>query len=356
MSSNFLIYGSYGFVGTALTRLALERGLHPILAGRDIEKLTAQGSETGLEWRTFDLNDTSALDNALKETILVLHLAGPYRHTYKPVLEACLRTGTHYLDITGEIPVYLGLAARDAEARNRGVMLLPGVGFDVVPTDCLAMHLKQRLPTATHLSLAFSSHGPGGLPPGTAKTMLTMLPYSAIMVRQDGRLTTAAWGKTRTVDFGRGPVEVTRMTWGDIFTAYQSTGIPNIEDYNHLSEANRRLLGVLQNLRPLFRLPFVRNFVFHRMPVGSTPEQRAQASMSVWGEATDDQGRRAVTRLHGPEGSVIWTSMTALDAVQKVLSGDAPPGFQTPAMAYGPDFVMQNECVTREDLEQEPPA
>ena len=351
MSSNFLIYGSYGFIGTALTRMALERGLHPILAGRNVEKLNTQVSETGLEGRAFDLNDVSALDDALQEAVLVLHLAGPYRHTYKSVLEACLRTGTHYLDITGEIPVYQGLAARDAEARKHGVMLLPGVGFDVVPTDCLALHLKQRLPSATHLSLAFSSHGPAGLPPGTAKTLLTSLPDGAVLVRQDGRLRTAAWGKTRSVDFGRGPVEVTRMTWGDIFTAYQSTAIPNIEDYNHLSETNRRLLGLLQKLRPLFRLSFVRNFVFHRMPVGSTPEQRAQASMSVWGEVTDDQGRKAVARLHGPEGSVNWTSITALDAVQKVLSGDAPPGFQTPALAYGPDFVMQNESVTRQDLE-----
>lgn len=351
MPSNFLIYGSYGFVGTALTRMALERGLHPILAGRNAEKLAVQVSETGLEGHVFDLNDASALDAALQEVVLVLHLAGPYRHTYKPVLEACLRTGTHYLDITGEIPVYQELAARDAEARQCGVMLLPGVGFDVVPTDCLALYLKQCLPSATHLALAFSSHSPGGLPPGTAKTMLESLPDSAVMVRSDGRITTAPWGKTRSVDFGRGPVEVTRMTWGDIFTAYYSTGISNIEDYNHLSEANRRLLGVFQNLRSLFRLSVLRNLAYRRMPVGSTPEQRARSSMHIWGEVKDDQGQKAVARLHGPEGSVVWTSMTALNAVQRVLSGAAPPGFQTPAMAYGADFVMECEGVTREDLE-----
>jgi short subunit dehydrogenase-like uncharacterized protein len=349
--SNFLIYGSYGFVGTALTRMAIERGLHPILAGRSVEKLEAQISETHLEGLAFDLNNSSALDAALKDVVLVLNMAGPYRHTYKPVLEACLRTGTHYLDITGEISVYQGLAANDTKARQRGVMLLPGVGFDVVPTDCLALYLKQRLPSATQLTLALCPHGPGGLPPGTAKTVLDSLPGGATLVRRDGRITSAPWGKTRRIDFGRGPVEVTRMTWGDIFTAYYSTGIPNIEDYNRLSEINRRMLGMFQYTRPLFRLSVLRNLIFRLMPVGSTPEQRARSSMSAWGEVQDDQGGIASARLHGPEGSVIWTSMAALNAVQRVLSGDAPPGFQTPAKAYGADFVMQCEGVTREDID-----
>jgi short subunit dehydrogenase-like uncharacterized protein len=351
MPSNFLIYGSYGFVGTTLTRMALERGLHPILAGRNVEKLEAQVAETQLEGHAFDLSNSSGLDTILEDVVLVLNMAGPYRYTYKPMLEACLRTGTHYLDITGEISVYQGLAARDAEARQRGVLLLPGVGFDVVPTDCLALHLKQRLPTATHLSLAFSSSGPGGLPPGTAKTMLSSLPDGAVLLRQDGRIISAPWGKIRRVDFGQGLVEVTRMTWGDIFTAYYSTGIPNIEDYNHLSEANRNMLGMLQKFGFLFRLSILRNLIYRQMPVGSTPEQRARSSMSVWGEVKDDQGKVASARLHGPEGSVVWTSLCALNTVQKVLSGDAPPGFQTPAKAYGADFVMQCEGVTREDID-----
>lgn len=351
MTENFLIYGSYGFVGTTLTRMAIERGLHPILAGRNAEKLADQIAGTGLQGHTFDLSNTTALEAALKDVVLVLNLAGPYRHTFKPVLEACLRTSTHYLDITGEIPVYQGLAASDAEARQRGVMLLPGVGFDVVPTDCLALYLKQRLPSATHLSLAFSSRGPGGLPPGTAKTLLESLPDSAVQVRLAGKITSAPWGKTRRVDFGQGPVEVTRMTWGDIFTAFHSTGIPNIEDYNHLSESNRRMLGLLQKLRFLFRLSPLRDLVFRQMPVGSTPEQRSKSSTSVWGEVLDDQGRKATARLHGPEASVVWTSMTALNAVQRVLAGDAQPGFQTPAMAYGADFVLESEGVTREDLD-----
>ena len=175
MSSAFLLYGSTGFVGDAIARLAVQSGLRPLLAGRDAAKLEIQAAELGVEHRVFRLEDSTAMDRALKEVAVVLHCAGPYLYTFKPMLAGCLRTGTHYLDITGEIPVYEALASRDAEAKAQGVMLLPGVGFDVVPTDCLAVHLKQRLPSATRLTLAFHSQGPAGLPPGTQRTAIELI-------------------------------------------------------------------------------------------------------------------------------------------------------------------------------------
>ena len=179
---------------------------------------------------------------------VVLNCAGPFVHTFKPMADACLRTGVHYLDITGEIPVYEGLAALDAQAKARGVMLLPGVGFDVVPTDCLALHLKQRLPSASHLALAFRTEGPGGLPPGTQRTMIELLPYGD-RVRRNGLLVVPERGvKTRAIDFGQGPVVATRLTWGDVFTAYHTTGIPNIEDYLVVPEATRRRLAKMRVL------------------------------------------------------------------------------------------------------------
>ena len=161
---------------------------------------------------------------------LVLNCAGPFRHTYKPVVEACLRMGRHYLDITGEIQVFEELAARDYEARQAGVMLLPGIGFDVVPTDCLAAHLKQRLPDASILTLAISTSG-GGILGGTLLTTIEGLPGKG-MVRRDGKLTQVPlFEKRRTVDFGRGPWTAINIPWGDVSTAYYSTGIPNIENY-----------------------------------------------------------------------------------------------------------------------------
>jgi short subunit dehydrogenase-like uncharacterized protein len=266
------------------------------------------------------------------------------------MVDACLRTGTHYLDLTGEVPVYEGIAARDTQAKAQGVMLLPGVGFDVVPTDCLALHLKHRLPSATRLTLGFRTQGPGGLPPGTQRTMIELLPYGN-RVRRNGRLEVPERGvKTRTIDFGDGPVIATRITWGDVFMAYHSTGIPNIEDYVVLAESTRRQMAMMDYLRPLFRIAAVRNLLKRGVRPGPGADRRARTVTHVWGEVEDAQGRRATSRLLGPEAGVDWTARTALAAVRKVLSGNIAPGFQTPARAYGADFVLECEGVTREDL------
>jgi len=344
----FLLYGATGFVGEATARLAVQSGLRPILAGRDAGRVAALASELGLEHRAFELGP--GIDRHFDGVTVVLHCAGPYIHTFRPMVDACLRTRTHYLDLTGEIPVYEGIAARDHEAASQGVMLLPGVGFDVVPTDCLALHLKQRLPTATRLTLAFRTRGPGGLPPGTQRTMIELIPYGN-RVRRNGLLAVPERGvKTREIDFGDGPVTATRLTWGDVFMAFHSTGIPNIEDYVVLPASTRRQIARLDYLRPLFRFAALRNFLKRGVKPGPDAARRARTVTDVWGEVEDEQGRRAVSRLHGPEAGVVWTGHAALAAVRKVLDGQFTTGFQTPARAYGADFVMECEGVTREDV------
>jgi short subunit dehydrogenase-like uncharacterized protein len=351
MASGFMLYGSTGFVGRVMARMAVERGLPLIVAGRNAEKVETQAARLGVEGLAFSLDDPAAMERALARVVAVLNCAGPYIHTAIPMVAACLRTGTHYLDITGEIPVLEALAACDAEARTRQVMLLPAVGFDVLPTDCLALYLKQRLPSATRLALAFHGRGPSRFPPGSLNTLLeTIIPYG-FKLRRDGRLEPFPRKlKTRWIDFGRGPVEATLFPWADAFTAYYSTQIPNIENYVVISAEMRRMLELVLRLRSLFRLAAIRRFLRSQIKSGSTAEERLRTQTSVWGEVTDAQGRTTAARLHGPEGSVIWTSLAALAVVEQVLAGDAPPGFQTPALAYGADFVLQSEGVRREDL------
>lgn len=350
MTANFLIYGATGFVGEAIARLAVKRGLKPILAGRHPEKIKSLSMELGLDYRVFKLDETSALDSALKDVAAVLHCAGPYIHTYKSIIESCLRQGTHYLDITGELPVYEALASCDSQAKEKGIMILPGVGFDVVPTDCLAAHLKKQLPSASHLTLAFCSKGPAGFPPGTMKTMVTLIPYGN-RIRLEGNLIKPEKGlKIRMIDFGEGLVEATRLTWGDVFMAYYSTGIPNIEVYAVFPNEIVRQMKVIEYLRPLLSLPIVQKLLMRRAKGGSTIDEREQTQVSVWGEAKDDQGRKVEGRLHGPEAGVIWTSHTALAAIVRVMAGDLKPGFQTPAKVYGADFVLDCAGVTREEI------
>src|SRR5689334_20440575 len=150
---NFLIYGSYGYTGQLIVEYAVKNGLRPVLAGRNEKQLRLQAGKYNLECHAFSLDETSKLDSALCEVDAVLHCAGPFVHTFRQMAEACLRTKRHYVDISGEIPGFETLAALNDQAKEAGIMFLPGGGFDVVRSDCLAAHLKQRLPSANQLRL-----------------------------------------------------------------------------------------------------------------------------------------------------------------------------------------------------------
>ncbi|HKR02384.1 MAG TPA: saccharopine dehydrogenase NADP-binding domain-containing protein [Pyrinomonadaceae bacterium] len=351
MPSNFLLYGANGYTGKLIARLAIERGLRPLLAGRDRSSIEALGTELGLDCRIFALDDAAALDAALREVELVLHCAGPFSRTSKPMADACLRTQRHYLDITGEAAVIESLAARDREAREAGVMLLPCVGFDVVPSDCLAAHLKRRLPTAIRLALGIQ--GMGRVSRGTATTMVENINRGGL-VRRDGRLTPvpAAW-KTREIDFGRGPIEATTIPWGDVATAFYSTGIPNIEVYAAIPGKVRRMMKLTRRLGWLLASGAVQRFLKKRIrsqPPGPNEDERVKGKSFVWGEVEDDAGQRAVSRLRGPEGYTL-TALTSLAITERVLAKQFTPGFQTPSKAYGADLILEIEGVKREDVE-----
>ncbi len=350
MTTNFLLYGANGYTGNLIARMAMERGLKPILAGRDRDKINQLANELGLEQRVFALDDTASLEAALQECVAVLHCAGPFSRTSKTMADACLKTKTHYLDITGEVLVFETLAARNGEAQAAGVMLLPGVGFDVVPSDCLAAHLKRRLPSATNLTLAI--YGLGRISHGTATTMVENVNRGGL-VRRDGKLTPVptAW-KTRPVDFGRGPIKATMIPWGDVSTAFHSTGIPNIEVYAALPQSTRWMMKLSRPLGSLLSSKPVQRSLKKRIkaqPPGPSDAERARGKSFVWGEVTDEAGKSQQSRLRGPEPYTL-TAMTALAIIHKVLDGKAPAGFQTPSRAYGADLILEIEGTTREDL------
>jgi short subunit dehydrogenase-like uncharacterized protein len=345
----FLIYGANGYTGALIAREAVARGHRPVLAGRNATALAALAGGLGLDSRAFALVDPRQVAEGVRGMRAVLNCAGPFARTYLPMAEACLSAGVHYLDITGEVAVFEGLATRDADARAAGIMLLPGVGFDVVPSDCLAAHLKRRLPSATRLDLGFLSSG--GMSRGTATTVAQNLDGGGL-VRQAGvlRPVPAAW-KTRVIDFGTGPVAAITIPWGDVSTAYHSTGIPDIEVYMAAALGLRLAVRASRYLGWLLRSRAVQGLLRRRIrrgPPGPTDAERARGRTYLWGEAADGAGGRAVSRLSGPEGYTL-TVRAALAVVARVLGGDAPPGFRTPSTAYGPDFVLGLEGVNRTD-------
>ena len=339
--SHPLVYGSNGYTGRLIVSLLKEYGIAPILAGRNEKSVAAQANEHGLTYRIFGLNDSRVLDQGLRGVDVVLHCAGPFTHTSRPMADACLRNRVHYLDITGEIEVMESLAARDAEARAAGIMLMPGTGFDVVPSDCVALHLKKRLPSATRLMLGI--RGTGGLSHGTATTMVEHRARGGV-IRRNGKLVSVppAW-RARKIDFGDGKERTTiTIPWGDISTAYHTTGIPNIEVYAAVAKPVRYLAAATRYLGPILRSGFVKRQLKRRIdarPAGPDEHQLQHGACFVWGRVEDDAGRSAELRLRGPNGYLL-TAHTALMIFQRTLAGDFTPGFQTPARQYGENFIL----------------
>lgn len=347
---DFLLYGANGYTGELIARAARERGLRPLLAGRSRQKVEAVARSLDLDFRIFDLSDAGAVRNAVRDLPLVLHAAGPFIRTARPMMEACLQTRTHYLDITGEIDVFEMAHQLDEPARRAGIVVLPGTGFDVVPTDCLALFLKKRLPDATHLKLAFSALG-GGVSHGTALTMVENLGAPGA-VRRDGAIIEVPVGhKTMEVAFPGKKRFVMTIPWGDVSTAYYTTGIPNIETYTGISPSAYKFVKWQRYLGWLLRSGFVKKLVkrqIEQRPAGPSEEQRRQSRSLVWGEVRNAAGQRRWARLAGPEGYTL-TVLASLLIIRKVLDGQAAPGFQTPAGAFGEDLVMEIDGVEREE-------
>jgi short subunit dehydrogenase-like uncharacterized protein len=340
--SRVLVYGSNGYTGRLIAGLAVERGIRPVLAGRNCHAVAEQAAAFELEHRCFALDDLPAIERALQDIDVVLHCAGPFSLTARPMADACLRRGVHYLDITGEIEVMEALAARDAEARQAGVMLMPGAGFDVVPSDCLALHLKQRLPRATRLLLGIRGSGP--LSHGTATTMLEHRARGGV-IRRGGKLVRVptAW-RARKIDFGDGaPRDAITIPWGDIATAYRTTGIPNIEVYAAVSPAVRYLAAAARWFTPLLAAPWIKRVLQRRIdarPPGPDEQELRQGVSYVWGRVEDDAGASVEARLRLPNGYLL-TAHTAVLILSRVLAGSFAPGFRTPAGMYGADLILE---------------
>ncbi|HQU60773.1 MAG: saccharopine dehydrogenase NADP-binding domain-containing protein [Phaeodactylibacter sp.] len=352
MKDRCLLYGSTGYTGQLIARLAAEQGLPLVLAGRNAEKTGSLAAALGLDHVVFGLEDIDEVQENIQDFGAVLHAAGPFIRTAPPMMEACLRAGVHYLDITGEIAVFEMAAALGPRASETGIMLMPGAGFDVVPTDCAALYLKNQLPDATHLSLGIASVG-SRLSHGTATTMAENLGGPGA-VRRNGKIVAVPVGhQTKTIPYSD---ELKRFAmtipWGDVSTAYYSTGIPNIEVYSAVHPKTYRWIKLQRYFNWLLRSNLVRNYMKSRIkkqPAGPDDKQRERGRSYVWGQVSNAAGEERTVRLSMPEGYTL-TAITSLNIVRKVLSGNAPAGFRTPAMAYGPDLILEVEGAKREEL------
>ena len=335
-----MIYGANGYSAQLAAEKAVEQGLKPILAGRNKAAIEAIANRLGLQSRIFDLSDVDDIAGHLRHVKVVSHCAGPFSATAAPMMKACLQAATHYTDITGEIDVFESAQALDDEAVRAGVVLCGGVGFDVIPTDCLANYLLSVLPDATELAMGFD--GSMAMSPGTAKTTVENL-SQGMKVRRDGKLVCVGRGfEMRTIDYGRGERLSSIIPWGDLSTAYWQTKIPNISVYMPFSGGNLSivLFPVLKRLLKLKVIQKYANKTIEAKVKGPDEKARAAGDVAVWGEVKNAAGKTATARFKVPNGYTVTMDGIIITA-KYLLDYKGSGGCLTPSQLIGYQLAQQ---------------
>lgn len=339
---SILVYGANGYTGRLVVKAAAEQGMSILLAGRKADVLQQLAQPHGFDYRVFGLDDPEKIKSELKGVRLLLNCAGPFPRTAPQLVEACLALGIHYLDITGEIAMFEWMKTLDARAKSAGIVLLPGVGFDVVPTDCLAKKLHQALPQGDSLELAFMNLG-GGISHGTLTTMLSNLGYGGA-IRKQGKIVRKPLGFSgKIIDFGAKKRFCISIPWGDVSTAHFGTGIPNITVYSAAPKKFYYLLKLQALLNPVFKAKWFRNWAQAKIDKdvdGPSPEQNRNGRSLVWAKLSAPDGSSMEQRFEGPE-SYWLTALTALQIAREVLEKPEISGYQTPASLLGPELILR---------------
>ncbi len=342
---NFMIYGVNGYTGRLILEKALKNGFRPIIAGRNKKEVFQLAQQyNDLDYRVFYLENPEQVSKYLSDVTLVINCAGPFEYTAEVMALACIKSRVHYIDITGEISVFEFLKEFDGMAKEAGIMMMPGAGFDVVPSDCIAAMLKSRMPDATNLELAFSSIG-SFVSHGTAITAIENL-GNKNLIRENGKLKEIASGKLfKWINFGELKHHCISIPWGDISTAYSSTGIPNIIVYMGVPEKAKKIIKLGNWFRPLLKTEFVKNILkkqIKKRPAGPNEEQRKKARTLLWGEVSNIKDEKLSIRLQTLEGYTL-TAETSILIASKILQNNFKTGYQTPSMAYGPNLILEIE-------------
>ncbi|TWC62004.1 short subunit dehydrogenase-like uncharacterized protein [Pseudomonas sp. SJZ103] len=311
-----MIYGATGYTGRMAAEHAKKLGLALVIAGRNAERLASLAAQLEVQYRVFSAQAPSA--DALDGIDVLLNFAGPFAHTAGTLMQACIKAGVDYLDITAEINVYRLAEQLGSDAAAAGVMLLPGVGWDVVPTDCLAMHVAQRVRQPQSLRIALQV--PGSMSRGSALSVGEII-GAGVMARVDGQLIATPDAQPQLLDFGDGPVLCAPLSFGDLVTAWHSTAIADIAMFVHIS-GDAFPEGDLSQL-----------------PDGPTQVER------------DAHRARAIAEVTGADGSVArsvietvngysYTPLAAVEAARRVLGGERRSGFESPAHLFGVGFAQ----------------
>ncbi|HWQ84838.1 MAG TPA: saccharopine dehydrogenase NADP-binding domain-containing protein [Anaerolineales bacterium] len=352
----WMIYGATGYTGRLIAQEAVRRGHRPILAARSALKLAPLAEQLGLEHLVLDLSSNRVLAKAVTPYQAVLNAAGPYSSTGRLILDTCLLTQTHYLDINGEIPFLEYVLSQDQAARRKAITLLPGAGFDVVPTDCMAGYVTSQLTDPCYLDIAIS--GGSQASAGTRRSSLEILANGG-QVRRSGRLMSFPLGfDGRNVRFADRSRPVIPVPWGDLSTAYYSTAVPNITTFMAFSPGSIRLLrGVGRAIPAILRWTRLRRWLQSRQgPSGKGPDPVSNQDhrSQIYVRAINGSGQIAQAWLETLDG-YRFTAFSAVSCLETVLQKQAAGAF-TPVQLLGMDWVLSVEHTRRLDTLPEHPS
>lgn len=324
-TGRILIYGATGYTGTLIAEHAADRGLDITIGGRDPDKVHALADRLGTPSAVFEATDVEAAAEALGPFDVLLNVAGPFRVTAEPLMRAAVRSRTHYLDTTAEFATYALAASMDEAAKAAGVMVMSGVGWDVVPTDSLALHTARRVADPVHLALAIRVTG--GFSRGSLSSAAS-IEATGPLTRQSGALREALTTRPRWFDVGAGDEEYTLASMGDLVTAPHSTGIGDIHVY----------------LRTDSGFPDL-----DETASGPSSEERAQGRYGAVAEVRGRDGQIARSRIDTPNGYT-FTQLSSVEIAARTAAGVFVPGFQSPASVHGPTLATSIADTTITDL------
>jgi short subunit dehydrogenase-like uncharacterized protein len=347
--TRLLLYGAYGYTGRLAAELAGARKLDVVLAGRNRDALAGLGDRLSLPTRVVGLNDAKQLSEALKDVACVVHMAGPFAATSAPMLSACLATQTNYIDITGEIEVFETMWSRKEEIQRAGITAVPGAGFDVVPTDCLAGYVASKFERPVSLVLALS--GLESASQGTLRTAIRQV-SKPVLCRRGGAIVALDDRSLRWIDFGSGDEACVPVSWGDVATAFHSTGAGNITVYFRRTKLLRSSDALGKLFGPLLRSRFGQGglaAIIGSLPEGPSQAERVGHRSTVWAEALDSLGRSSRAILSTPDPYDL-TANSALEIASRISSLPVALGLVTPFQAFGADFVLTLSGCSRIDI------
>lgn len=344
-----LLYGAYGYTGRLTAELAAAKNIDVILAGRNRVTLSELGDRLRLQTRVIRLDEPTRLCDALKDIACVVHMAGPFAVTSAPMLNACLATQTNYIDVTGEIEVFEAMWSRKQEIRRAGITVVPGAGFDVVPTDCLVGYVAGKLERPDSLVLAL--RGLQNVSQGTLRTAIRQV-SKPVLCRRAGKIVALNDRSAHWIDFGYGAEPCVPVSWGDVGTAFHSTGVGNITVYFRRTKLLRSadIFGKL--FGPLLQSPIGQRglaALVRRFPEGPNKAQRLTQRGTIWAEAIDGDGRSFKASLSTPD-AYDFAANSALEIATRITSLPVPLGLVTPFQAFGADFVLTLPGCTRTDI------